>query len=264
MNPYRYISWNLPLFSYSELSKSVATVDTVPRDVFFKYDGTKMYLCGHGNKRIYQYTLSTPWDISTAGYDSVYKNISSEETGPAGVWFSPDGAKMYLVGAAGAKIYQYSLSTPWSLSTLSYDSVSKSTSSEDSSPSGIYMRRDGLKLYVTGRDAELIIEYTLSTAWNLATASYSQNIDVSGVLTSVSNVFFAPNGKRMFVLGSVENLLHQYKLSTAWDISTASYNSIYLDMSSEDTSCRGLFISPNGKNIFMSGTDQDKVFQYKC
>ncbi|GAH99215.1 unnamed protein product, partial [marine sediment metagenome] len=40
-----------------------------PYNLFFKPDGTKMYVVDLGAE-VFQYTLSTPWDVSTANYDT--------------------------------------------------------------------------------------------------------------------------------------------------------------------------------------------------
>ncbi|GAI59670.1 unnamed protein product, partial [marine sediment metagenome] len=76
--------------------------------VFFKPDGTKMYITGEVTDTVYQYSLSTPWDVSTASYDK-YKDVSSQDTSPMGVCFKPDGIKMYIMGNKNDTVYQYSL-----------------------------------------------------------------------------------------------------------------------------------------------------------
>lgn len=46
----------------------------------FKTDGTKMYILNATNDSVYQYSLSTAWDVSTASYDSVSFSITSQDT----------------------------------------------------------------------------------------------------------------------------------------------------------------------------------------
>ena len=55
--------------------------DTNPQDIFFKDDGTVMYVVGDtavaplvaGGEYVYQYTLSTAWDIATAVYSTAFR-----------------------------------------------------------------------------------------------------------------------------------------------------------------------------------------------
>jgi 6-phosphogluconolactonase (cycloisomerase 2 family) len=111
-------------------------------------------------------------DIDTATYDSVSFSVSSQDTSPANITFKPDGTKMYVIGSASDLVHQYTLSTAWDLDTASYDSVSFDVSSEDASPMGVAFKPDGTKMYVVGNVSDSVHQYTLSTAWDLDTASY--------------------------------------------------------------------------------------------
>jgi len=55
--------------------------------------------------------------INTATYASLSKSVSAQEATPYGLAFSPDGTKMYIVGQTNDTVYQYTLSTPWNVST---------------------------------------------------------------------------------------------------------------------------------------------------
>ena len=54
---------DLSAASYDNVSFSVASQETVPRDVAFKDDGTKMFLIGQTGDDVNEYALSTAWDI---------------------------------------------------------------------------------------------------------------------------------------------------------------------------------------------------------
>ena len=119
-----------------------------------------MYIIGTTNKKVYQYSLSTAWDLSTASYDSEDFSVSSQDTSPYGIAFKSDGSKMYMVGGGNDKVYQYSLSTAWDLSTASYDSVSFSVSSQDTFPCGIAFKSDGTKMYMVGSANDKVYQYS--------------------------------------------------------------------------------------------------------
>ena len=55
------------------------------------------------------YCFATAWDVSTASYDSKYKDVGSEDGIPVSVAFKSDGSKMYIVGSSSDRVYQYSL-----------------------------------------------------------------------------------------------------------------------------------------------------------
>ena len=65
-----------------------------------------MYYVGYGGKKIYEYVLSTPFDISTAVFS---QSINTQDSNPTGLAFNGDGSKMYEIGEDGAKIYEYSI-----------------------------------------------------------------------------------------------------------------------------------------------------------
>lgn len=93
--------------TYDSKSFSVASQENAPTTVAFNSDGTKMYILGLTNATIYQYTLSTAYDVSTASYDSVSFTVA-QDTVPFGLTFRSDGIKMYIVGYGNDTIYQYS------------------------------------------------------------------------------------------------------------------------------------------------------------
>jgi len=68
-----------------------------------------MYMVGYGNDSVYQYSLSTGFDLSTASYDSVSFSVSGQDTNPYGFAFNPAGTKMYMVGYTNDYVYQYSV-----------------------------------------------------------------------------------------------------------------------------------------------------------
>ena len=50
-----FMGWDVSTASYSSKYKSVAAQDTEPTGVFFKPDGTAMYIMGYANDTVYQY-----------------------------------------------------------------------------------------------------------------------------------------------------------------------------------------------------------------
>lgn len=135
--------------------------DTTPRAMYVRPDGTKVYIIGDTNDTVYQYTLGTPWDLSTISYDSVSKLITSEETSPTGLFFKNDGTKMFVGGLASDAVSQYTLSIPWDVSTASYDSVQFNHTSQFSNSGGMFFRDDGNKLYLVSDNSPRIYEYDL-------------------------------------------------------------------------------------------------------
>jgi len=265
---YTFIGFLLESFSienafYDNVSFDVSSEDSVPSGIHFKPDGTKMFIVGLVSLSVHSYTLSTPWDLSTASFDNVSFDVSSESGGPQGINFKPDGTKMFIVGSFSDSVHSYTLATPWDLSTASFDNVSFDVSSEDSKPTDIHFKPDGTKMFIVGSFGQSVYSYTLSTQWDLSTASYdSVSFSVSSEDTSPTDINFKPDGTKMFIVGSSSDSVHSYTLSTPWDLSTASFDSVSFSVSSEDSKPTGIDFKPDGTKMFIAGNSSNSVYQY--
>ena len=76
----------------------VSGQESIPIDIDFNSNGTKMYVVGWDGNDINEYTLSTAFDVSTASFENSF-SVSSEDTDPAALAFSSDGTKMFVVVA---------------------------------------------------------------------------------------------------------------------------------------------------------------------
>ena len=76
-------------------SFNVSSQDTSPRGMAFSNNGAKMFVVGDQRNNINEYTLSTPFDVSTASPAHSF-NVSSQDTSPIGMAFSNNGAKMFV------------------------------------------------------------------------------------------------------------------------------------------------------------------------
>jgi len=158
-------AWDVTTGSYTDGNFfDVDDIDSKSNSFTFSLDGTKMFILAHETTgTVYQHSLTTGFDITTAAYTGKSVVISTEEGTPEGLEFSRDGTQMFVVGHANASIFQYLLTTPWDIETVSYTSGdSYSVTSEDGLPEEIEFSSDGSKLFVLGRANSQIFEYTLS------------------------------------------------------------------------------------------------------
>ena len=254
--------YNLAGASYDSVSFSVASQDTTPVGLAFKPDGTKMYMLGLGGDTVFQYTLSTAFDLSTASYDSVSVSIT-QDTGPYSLAFNSDGTKMYVLGNTSGTVYQYNLSTAYDLSTTSYIGVSFSVTGQDSSPLGLAFNNNGTKMYIAGNANDSIFQYSLSTAFDLSTASYdSVSLDVGGQDIAPLDLTFNGDGTKMYFIGTGNDSIFQYSLSTAFDLSTALYDNISFDLTGQDSAPSACAFNSDGTKIYVAGQTNDTIYQY--
>jgi len=255
------VAASIPSSSYASVNFSVATQDTSPTGLTFKSDGSIMYVSGDTGNVIEEYALSTAWDVSTASHTSSY-DVSSQTTDLEDVTFKTDGTKMYVLGGgSNDTVYQYSLSSAWDSSGASYESKSFALNSQDTSPTGLTFKSDGTKMYVTGNDGDTLEEYTLSSAWDVSTASTSHSLDISGEETSPEDVEISSDGKYIYVAGGQQDGIDVYALSTAYDLSTASYVRT-ADVSGTGTTLSSCFVNISTGQFWSLDKDARTVSEY--
>lgn len=245
--------------SYDSVFFSVAAEELTPSDLFFSPDGLKMYIIGTTGDDVNEYNLSTAWVVSSAVYSTVF-SVSSQDTNPSGIFFRADGTKMYVVGSTGDAVYQYTLSTPWSIATASYDNISFSVAAE-ATPNGLWFRPNGLSMYMVGSTEDAVYQYTLSTAWNVSTATFLQSFSVAGQESIPNVVTFTGDGSRMFVMGQTGDDVNVYNLTIPWDISTSAFVNVF-SVAAQETTPGGIYIKPDGTKMYIVGSTTDTVYQY--
>ena len=211
-----------------------------PQGFTFSNDGTKMFLTGNNGDDVNEYTLTTGFDVSTASFVDSF-DISSQELGPRDLAFSADGTKMFVVGVIGDDVNEYTLSTAFDVSTSSFvDSFD--ISSQENSPTGLAFNNDGTKMFIAGNGGDDINEYTLTTGFDVSTASFVDSFDVSSQDTAPNGLTFNSDGTKMYVVGNQGNDINEYDLTLGFDVSTASFVGA-LDVSSQDSAPKAISFS---------------------
>lgn len=259
---YVYSPWN---FSASPLSDnvnfSISGQSSSSTDVKFNGTGTKMYVLDTGSDSILQYTLSTPWDVSTASWDGNTTNFSvaTQESGATGIFFNNTGTAMYMVGTATARIYEYTLAQPWNVSNATYNNQNKSAAS--GSLNGIFFNSSGEKMYIVSA-AGTVYQYTLNPPWNISNSSYDSILFAANQDSATTGVFFNSTGTKMFTIGRTNDRVYQYTLSQAWNLSTASNDNVNFSISSQDGTPEGFSFNTTGEKMYIVGASNDRVYQY--
>lgn len=254
--------FDLSVASYSNTSFDVSSEDSTPKGLAFNDDGSKMFILGLNNSNVYEYDLSTAFDTTTASYSGTNFGVGSETGNPRGIVFGDSGTKMYITGSSNDNVYEYELTTGFDVSTASHTGTAFDVSSEMGNPIGVDFNNDGTKMFLVGYSNNRIYEYDLSTGFDLSTASFSVSSDISSEDTAPKGIAFNDDGTKMIVLGTSSNSIHQYELSTGFDVSTDSLTTSF-DVSSEDTGWDGLAFNSSGTKMFALGGNNTSVFEYE-
>mgnify|MGYP003115017359 CR=1 FL=1 len=239
-------AWDLSTASYTaEYENTDAdTGDGLPREFTITHNGLHAYIVGNNQDHIDRFTLGTAWDITTLNHEEDF-DISGKEIHPYGLEVSGDGTKLYVIGYGSDKIHQWNMSTANDMSTASYHGY-LSTSSQSAAAGGLGFSKDGTKVYMADQIGDDIEAFTLSTAWDITTGSHDAALDVSAKEATVNGCAISSDGTELYIFGSTSDSVHQYTLSTAYDVSTASFTHT-LDVSGKSTF--GMSVSFNMEDV---------------
>ena len=213
--------------------------DGHPRGIHFNTDGTKMFVVGNNVDEINEYSLSTGFDISSGG-NSISAFTAREDIAdtvgafPQGIEFNTDGTKMFVTESTGSnQLHEFTLTTGFNLSTMVNDGThvtSDVLSDTLLSPHGIAFSIDGTKMFVVSNDVnginsnDSVNEYSLSSGFDITTASFTHSFDVSDRAHDPHGVEFNTDGTKMFIMDtrlssqSGTGYLYEYILSCPWQL----------------------------------------------
>jgi hypothetical protein len=265
----------------------VSAQETDAAGIFVGDDGSKMYIGGVTSNNIYEYTLSTPYLLSSATYVQALAAGAGTITS---IRFRSDGLRMYAQKGV-YDIHQYDLTSAWDLSTASYiqeytptdtavgvkglwfsddmstmaigcdgdNKVYRYSMSGATIPNnshGVSFKTDGTKMFISGSSG--VTEYDLSTAWDTSSATLANTLAVSGL----AGIYFKSDGTQMFVVDNTADSVKEYALSTPWSLAVSSVTLTHEeDISAESPNPLGISLRPNGKVMFV--THGARVDQYE-
>lgn len=262
-----------------------------PAGLHLSPDGTKLYHTEGTSDSLYEYTLSMPFDLSTATYVQG-EDVSAQDTSPAGVAFKTDGTAFYIGGAASQAIFEYSLSAAWDISTATYSrqfSLGGAWFSGD-----LFIDSSGTSMYLSEYTDGKLRRYTLVSPWDISSATLSEtsaallsnlimgSVDPNGLYAFVSRndtqvyryllggsllvtargIALKPDGAKLYLAAPNTGFIHdlrEYDLSSPWDVSTASFV--------QDKSVTGVstastpVFKPDGTKVFITDVSLDAVIE---
>ncbi len=128
-------------------------------DIHFAPDGTRFYVEDRINQEVYQYRLSTPWDVATLAWENTL-DISREQRAVRGIELHPEGSRMWLLDTARREILEYDLSEPWQVASASLEPTFD-VSAQAINPRGLAWRCDGRAFYITCNSRQRIFQYMI-------------------------------------------------------------------------------------------------------
>lgn len=246
-----------------ENSFSFASQTTNNFGIHIADNGEHLYVTSASPINIYQYTMSTPWDISTASYVRA-ENLGGGVTIPLGIKLSPDGTKAIVYGDAASTQYdmlrQYNLSTPWNLATASLASTKENLGTLDNTPRDLVLSEDGLTIITVGAETETIRKFTLSTAFDVSSATQVQTYNDTWMTGNARSLAASEDGLKLFYIDSTD-ITQELKMTSPWDLSTISLGDTF-DTNPDEGVPLGIDFGDGGRRMYIAGRANDAVREY--
>lgn len=234
----------------TELCKDIVEVSD-GKKLWFSSESAKIWL-QDGDTFALAYTLDLdPYDVMTAT-SSNSVDLSTHLLGGQ-ILFSSDGLKFTGSNAGDKYAYQYSLTNAFDLTTITYNNKFDFTA-QLTDTRGLFIGDSGVKMYAAS--TSVVYQYTLSSAWDATTATYAtKNYTISQLTTGeIASIHFNDTGSKMYVLenrSSVAGAVHQYTLSTPWDVTTSTFVQSYT-LTGLDNVVQGMSIAPDGTKMYIT------------
>lgn len=262
-------SGNVCLMRYDNKTFSVSAQDNSPNGIYFKPDGSAFFLVGGINGQVYAYSMSTPFDISTASYVTAH-TVSAQGT-PVGLFFKPDGTKMYT--SSGTNVNEYNLSTIWNINTAVYETQ---INVGINATNALTFSADGTKMFIANvSSVQDFYTYDLSTAWNISTAqpqgSQFKRVSLRYKLDAMFNIDTAVNASyvnfnssgTMAYVSNVQTLsIHLFKLGMPYNLNTMVDTGQTFYTGDNNSNPRGRFITPDTKYFYSVFANDRTVRQF--
>ena len=141
--------------------------------------------------------------------------------------------------------------------------------SNEITPTSVKFSFDGKTMFHVGVNAETLRQYSLSTAFDLSTAS--EETGKRKVLTDVQgaaqDIAFNSDGTILFIIGTeaLKDGIHQWNLSTPYDIGDITVSDgVFTAISISGVDPRGFKFSNDGKKLFVVDQQSNgKVYEFK-
>ena len=134
----------------------------------------------------------------------------------------------------------------------------QSKSIDDQFYLGLNFNNDGTKMYTVNAGAsDAVIEYILTTPYDISTATINNTKDVSrGGDTQATQVVFNNDGTKMFIVNheNPKRTVDYYSLSTAFDVSTATRDDDdEFDISGQEVRANSIAFNNDGTRMIVAG-----------
>lgn len=206
-----------------------------------------------------------PWDITTAVATGVVLNMSAQSSLMIDIALKRDGTALYAISAAMAgRLYTYTMSTPWDLSSATLTGSSNLPNTNAAYTSSGYAFTSYESAGVS-RFAYSVLNYEGTTLragnrlqYYIGTTLYSTSSATSVLYTSMSG---SENGTRTATIGAASTTVNFYSMSPSGDYSSlSSRGGKSVSTETSGVSATALFVRDDGLKFYV--TAGQTIYEY--
>ena len=132
--------------------------------------------------------------------------------------------------------------------------------SDEASATGITFKPDGTKMYITGVGADKILQYNLTTAFDITSATLEKSVLIQTEENKPQDVKFNSDGTVIFILGTNDDGIDRWSLSTPYDIGSITVADTTFTSIGGDP--RGFDFNNDGTKMFILNQTNTRVEEY--
>lgn len=257
------------------------------------FGGYTMYVSDRNHNAIQTFQFDTQYDITTmkegASIPSTFEpNLQDDFVAPIKtnkkvtisgahtLCVADNGNRMYY--AIDETVYQTSLTDPYDITN--YTAVGNKALFDSNQTAnyrtiiGLSFNATGTKMIVSTYFSPTVVEFDLTTAWDITTATYNPTTNnVPEVLiakeeasftakdTDVRGFDISPDGRNLIIVGTSTDDVHRYTMATPFDITNATFSET-LDLGTTNI-YNDVKYSHDGKYLFVANDTTNEIVQYK-
>jgi len=233
-------------------------------------NGSKLYFNNDGTTILHEYACTVNYDISTCS-PSTSQNIG--QANYSADWqFVNNGESLFVLyfhGNLNDHVEHQTCTTAWDVTSCS-SGTTFSVSSQDTTPTGMYVNPTGTKLFVYGDIGADINEYSMSagTSGNFVETSSSTSVTNGVIGTGVSPVLVftdsnLPDSTDDFSIGSWVKLEAPYE-NYGGDLTSLTFDSNGLNTNAQEGNPAGFDWNNDGTKAYITGTISGHAHEYAC
>ncbi len=256
-----YVYDHIEKLSLSGSEANVSPPTDYLYDITFNSDMSLVFGVDYYANKIYKGELTSPGDISTLELPIQTYDFSGTTTNCKKLFLSSDGTKLFLLRFDVQKIFSFTLSTAFDLTTAAPTGVDLEISTTDSNIQDFVFNSDGTKLMFIGGTQKKLELYDLSVGFDLSTAVKSASYgDCSGCSLYIYSISLSHDGKVIIFVGSSSYDYQIWTLTTPWDVTTAEFTVNTPSLYSTTDTLYSMYVQSDYKKVMAVSIAKDKIY----